>query len=206
MIAVVDYGMGNLRSIEKAMSILNADFIISNHKSDIESASHIILPGVGFFRNGMENLIKLGLVEVLTKEVLIKGKYLLGICLGMQLLFSVSEEGENVTGLNFINGRIVKFDFNEYLKLKVPHIGWNEVFGDDISSMSTFNDIEPYSNFYFLHSYHAAIGKEITCAYTDYGYNFVSAIQTNNIYGTQFHPEKSQKKGLRLLSNFIRLK
>ena len=205
MITVIDYGVGNLRSIEKALAILKADFKISNKEKDVESASHIILPGVGFFRKGFNNLINLNLVNILTQEVLIKGKYFLGICLGMQLLYTISEEGGNNKGLGFVNGDINKFKFSNGVKLKVPHIGWNEVFGDEMSKMPIFKQIDPYTNFYFLHSYHAVHNENINYTYTDYGYHFVSAIQKDNIYGTQFHPEKSQKKGLQLLKNFIEL-
>lgn len=205
MIVVIDYGMGNLRSIEKALTKIKGEFRISNKKEDIESATHIILPGVGFFEEGMKNLKELNLVPILNQEVVEKKKPLIGICLGMQLLFKTSEEGGLVKGLGFIDGHIKRFNFDKQLKLKVPHIGWNEVFGDGMSHIPIFKDIEPHTNFYFVHSYYAILHENANYTYTDYGYPFVSAVQKDNIYGTQFHPEKSQKKGLRILENFIGL-
>lgn len=206
MILVIDYGISNLRSIEKALTKLKADFTVSNKKEDFRSASHFILPGVGFYRNGMDNLMKLDLLDVLTHEVLLNGKYLLGICLGMQLLFSSSEEGGEVNGLNLIHGHVKRFHFPSESKLKVPHIGWNDVSGDSMASIDLFNEIEPETNFYFIHSYYVVCHEDIDCTFTDYGHLFVSAVQKGNIFGTQFHPEKSQGKGLQLLNNFIHLK
>ncbi len=206
MIIVISYGMGNLRSIEKALVKLNTEFKVSNTGKDIEAATHLILPGVGFFEEGMNNLRKLGLIDLLNNEVLKKRKPFLGICLGMQLLFNSSEEGGLIKGLGFIDGDVKKFKFNKELKLKIPHVGWNEVFGESMSNISLFNNIEQHSNFYFVHSYHATLNENINHCYTDYGYNFVSVVQKDNIYGTQFHPEKSQKKGLEILKNFIELR
>lgn len=201
MIAIIDYGMGNLRSIEKALSACGVDFFVSNEKERLKSASHIILPGVGFFKEGMNNLRELGLIEFLREEVLEKKKPILGICLGMQLLFETSEEGGLVEGLGFIKGNVKRFSFKTN-HLKVPHVGWNAVFGEDFSKIKIFKDIKENSNFYFVHSYHAVPEEEVIFSFTDHGYNFVSAIQKDNIYGTQFHPEKSQENGLKILKNF----
>lgn len=206
MIVVINYDMGNLRSIEKAMATLNAEFVVSNKIRDIETASHIIIPGVGSCMNGMDNLARLNLIDPLKEEVLKKGKYILGICLGMQILFSSSEEGGHMKGLGFIDADIKRFHFSAENRLKIPHIGWNEIFGEELLDMPIFKGIDPGTNFYFIHSYHAMPVKEARCCYTDYGYPFVAAIQKDNIFGTQFHPEKSQKKGLQLLKNFIELK
>jgi len=204
MIVIIDYGMGNLRSIEKALRKINADFIISNKIEDIESATHLILPGVGFFEEGMKNLEKLKLLEVIKSQVINKKKPILGICLGMQLLFKDSEEG-NVNGIGLIDGHVKKFKF-ETSELKIPHVGWNEVFGGDFSKIKIFKGIEEHSNFYFVHSYYAILNEKVQCSFTDYGSNFISAIQKENIYGTQFHPEKSQRKGLEILKNFVSIK
>ena len=205
MIVVIDYGMGNLRSIEKALDKLDVKFIISNNPQEIQLATHLILPGVGFFKQGMENLEQLNLTEILKKEVLINKKPILGICLGMQLLFKTSEEGGLVTGLGFVDGDIKKFNFKD-IKLKVPHVGWNAIFGEDFSKIPILENIEQNSNFYFVHSYHPILNEKINHVLTNYGYNFVSVIQKENIFATQFHPEKSQKKGLNIIKNFISLK
>jgi len=205
VIVVIDYDMGNIRSVEKALAKIGAEFKVSNQKKDLEKATHIIIPGVGSFDKGMRNFEKLGLTEMLKKEVLEKKKPLLGICLGMQLLFKTSEEGVGVNGLGFIDGNIKHFKFEHNQQLKIPHTGWNDVFGEDILLMPLFKNIGPYSNFYFVHSYHAVLNEKVNCGYTNYGYNYVSVVQKENIYGVQFHPEKSQKKGLEILRNFAAL-
>jgi len=203
MIVVIDYGMGNMRSIEKALNKIGAEFRISNNSDEIKYATHLILPGVGFFAQGMKNLRELGLIEILREEVLVKKKFLLGICLGMQLLFNKSEEGM-AEGLGFINGDVKRFNFKDN-NLKIPHIGWNRIFGEGLLKIKIFEGIEQDSNFYFVHSYHPVLNEEIDCVFTDYGYDFVSGIQKGNIFATQFHPEKSQDKGLEILRNFVRL-
>jgi len=205
LVMIIDYGMGNMRSIEKALAALKADFIISGAREDLRKATHIILPGVGYFAEGMKNLQKLDIISALSEEVLGKNKFLLGICLGMQILFNTSEEGGLIPGLGYINGDIRRFRFENGSSLKVPHIGWNEVYSTDMGNVVVLKDIEPATNFYFIHSYHAVLHEEIPHACTDYGYPFVSVVQKNTVFGTQFHPEKSQKKGLALLNNFISL-
>lgn len=202
MIVIINYGLGNLRSLEKALAKVGADFIVSSKAEDIKKASHLILPGVGFFKEGMDNLKKLGLIEVLKEEILIKKKPVLGICLGMQLLFKTSEEGGLIPGLGFIDGEVKKFKFPDK-NLKIPHIGWNRIFGDSLEKIEIFKGLEQDSSFYFIHSYHAVLNEKIDCVYTDYGYDFVSAIQKDNIFATQFHPEKSQQKGIQIIKNFI---
>lgn len=205
MIVIIDYGMGNLRSISKALDKLEIEFKISNKIEDIEAATHIILPGVGFYPEAMKNLINLNFVDSLKKEVLINKKPILGLCLGMQLLFKSSEEGGFTEGLGFINGFVKKFDFNNK-KLKIPHIGWNNVFGGEFSKIEILKDIQEDSNFYFVHSYHPILNEKIFFALTDYGYGFVSVVQKNNVFGTQFHPEKSQKKGISIIKNFASIR
>ena len=163
MILVIDYGMGNLRSIEKALRAAGADFKVSHNKSDITSAESLLLPGVGSFGEGMQSLKKLGLID----------------------------------------GKVNKFSFSGGANLKVPHMGWNDVFGQDMKTIPLFKDIAEHTNFYFVHSYHAVLEETIPHALTTYGYDFVSAVQKNNIFGTQFHPEKSQKKGIEMLKNFV---
>lgn len=212
MILVIDYGMGNLRSIEKALRKVGVDFKVSSAASDIDAASAILLPGVGSFGEGMRNLKRLGILKPLTKAVIGEKKPLLGVCLGMQLLFKTSEEGGS-NGLGFIDGEVRKFSFagananpgtraGAKAKMKIPHMGWNDVFGPDLAKMPLFKNLDEHTNFYFVHSYHAVPKEVAACGYTNYGYDFVSAIQKGNIFGTQFHPEKSQKKGLELLKNF----
>ena len=206
MICIIDYKLGNIRSLVKAFNSMNGNVIVSNKYSDIKESSKLVLPGVGSFKKGMEHLRDYDLVSVLKEEVLIGNKPFLGICLGMQLLFKNSEEDGLVEGLGFIDGEIRKFDFNSGADFKIPHMGWNNIFGGKFDSIEIFKGIEESANFYFVHSYHALLGEVLDCVYTDYGYNFVSAIQKDNIYGTQFHPEKSQKEGLKIIKNFIQLK
>ena len=205
MIVVINYGMGNLRSIEKALTKLNADFKISNKKEDMRRASRLILPGVGAFGEGMKNLRSLKLIDVLREEVLEKKKPILGICLGMQLLFGSGEEGGETEGIGLVSGKVIRFNLLQESKLKVPHIGWNSVFHKGNQRIKIFEKIEEESNFYFVHSYHCVIDDKVICAFTNHCYDFVSAFQKENVFGTQFHPEKSQTKGLALLKNFISL-
>lgn len=201
MIVVADYGMGNLRSIEKALSRIGKKFVISRKREDFASATHIILPGVGNFREGMSNLKKMGLDKILEKEVILNKKPILGICLGMQLLFKTGQESGMNNGLGFIEGDVIKFSFNGSKKLKIPHIGWNDVYGN-LEKMDIFWGIPEHTDFYFVHSYHAKINEPVIFAETEYGNSFVSAVMKENIFGVQFHPEKSQKYGLELLKNF----
>lgn len=205
MILVIDYGMGNMRSIEKALARIGTKFKVSGKVKDFEKATHIIIPGVGSFGEGIKSLGDIGLIDALKKEVLVNKKPLLGICLGMQLLFKDSEEGGLAKGLGLIEGSVKRFNFVGKAQLKIPHMGWNEVFGEGIQYMPLFKNIEQHSNFYFVHSFHVIPDEKAICGYTDYGYDFVSAVQKGNIFGVQFHPEKSQKKGLEILRNFAAL-
>ena len=202
MIVIVDYGMGNLRSILNKLQRMDVKAIISSKVEDIEKAEKLILPGVGSFATGMDNLEKYDLIPILNKKVIKEKKPILGICLGMQLVTKRSEEG-NADGLGWIDAETKKFDFGrKNIGLKIPHMGWNSI---DIRRDSLLlKDIFINSTFYFVHSYHVCCnGTNSIVATTNYGYDFTSVIQKENIFGTQFHPEKSHKNGIRLLKNFV---
>lgn len=202
MLVVVDYGMGNNGSIINMLRKIGAEAVISSNREDVKKADKIILPGVGAFDNGMKNLNKLELVPVLNEKVIGNKIPILGICLGMQLFTKTSDEGI-LPGLGWIDAQTVKFKFSENHKnLKIPHMGWNTISIKKQSSL--FNDMCPESRFYFVHSYHVICndeGDRLTT--TMHGYEFVSAIQRENIIGVQFHPEKSHKFGMKLLRHFV---
>ena len=201
MIVIVDYGLGNLRSIEKAFTRMNCEVLISAKKEDVLKASKLILPGVGNFKQGMENLKMRDLLKPLHEAVIKKGIPILGICLGMQLLANSSAEG-NCPGLGWIDTAVVKFGFSIDPKLKVPHIGWNSVKRNIDEKL--FDQIAQDAEFYFVHSYCVMHkGNAASFGTTFYGSEFVSYFQKENIYGVQFHPEKSHKAGLALIMNFI---
>ncbi|HIP36691.1 MAG TPA: imidazole glycerol phosphate synthase subunit HisH [Crocinitomix sp.] len=197
-IVIIDYKMGNLKSVEKAFAKVGADVIISNDSQIIKNASKIVLPGVGAFKDGMKYLKELGLIDVLHKEVLQNKKPFLGICLGMQLIAKKSYENGKTEGLGWIDGIVVKFDSSN---LKVPHVGWNNVTYKKENVL--FKDIPNSSDFYFVHSYHFTSLEDAVTSSTDYGDDFVSSLQKENIFAVQFHPEKSQKVGLKFLENFV---
>ncbi len=199
MIAVVDYGMGNLRSVQKAIEHLGYKCVVSSESSDIDSASHVILPGVGAFRDAMKNLKERNLIDVIIKNCVVKKKPLLGICLGMQVLFEESEEFGVHRGLGILKGRVIRFRTN----LKVPHMGWNSV--KLIREEPLIKNDDQF--FYFVHSYYVVPSDNaIVSGTTDYDISFASYINSENIFATQFHPEKSEKQGLQLLKNFCELK
>lgn len=196
MIAIVDYGMGNLRSVENALDFLGIESIITSDKETILNSDGIILPGVGAFPDAIDNIKEVGLDKVL-KEAVNKGKPLLGICLGMQLLFEESDEVKLSKGLGFLKGRIEKLNID----LKVPHMGWNSLNMEKKSPI--LNGIKKGSHVYFVHSYYAVTGEEgILNAYADYGVKVPGVVSKGNVYGIQFHPEKSGEIGLRMLKNF----
>ena len=204
MIAIIDYGIGNLGSILNMLKKLRIEAIITDDIDTIENTDKIILPGVGSFDNGMRNLNERGFVPILNKLALEDKKPILGICLGMQLLGKGSEEGE-LEGLGWLDAETVRFKFDgEDSRLKIPHMGWNRV---DIKNYETiFKDMYPKARYYFVHSLHVKCNdSENVLATTNYGFDFVSAVQKENILGTQFHPEKSHKFGMKLLENFGRL-
>lgn len=201
MITIVDYGMGNLRSVQKAFERVGVDARVTSQAADVAAAEKLVLPGVGAFQDAIGELHKQELVEPIRAHIE-SGKPFLGICLGLHLLFDVSYEDGTWDGLGIIPGKVVKFpDFED---LKVPHMGWNRlnVSGDQPLLAGIPDD----AYFYFVHSYYVVPDEEsVVAARTDYGIEFVSMIARDNIFATQFHPEKSQKVGLRLLKNFASL-
>ena len=202
-IVVIDYGLGNLTSVYNAFVFLDADVRVSSSRETIESVGKIVLPGVGAFQDAMKGLDERGLIEPL-RECLSSGKIYLGICLGLQVLFETSEEG-NREGLGVLKGKVRRFD--ETKGVKIPHIGWNSVDKLDKARDQRLTDgIEDGSYFYFDHSYYGKPDDEgIIAGTTEYGDRFGSFMAKDNIYAVQFHPERSQALGLRLLKNFIRL-
>lgn len=204
MITIIDYNMGNIASIENMLKKFGAEAIVTSDPSIIEEAEKIILPGVGSFDYGMNNLNKLGITEVLKTKVLEEKIPLLGICLGMQLLTQKSEEG-TLPGLGFINAKTVKFQ-QEHCeeKIKIPHMGWNYIKVNNESIL--FDDFNKEMRFYFVHSFYVECEKqENVLANTQYGKTFASVIGNDNILGVQFHPEKSHSYGMKLLKNFVEL-
>lgn len=197
MIAIADYGIGNLRSVQKAFNKLGYDAIISGDKAVIESASHVVLPGVGAFADAINLLRISGLDKIIIAEAK-KGKPILGICLGMQLLFESSSESGFHEGLGLIKGKITRFNID----LKVPQVGWNSV--KVAKSSKILNNVDG-EYFYFVHSFCAADINNETCGITDYSVEFTSAVEKNNIFGVQFHPEKSGESGLKILKNFAEI-
>jgi glutamine amidotransferase len=196
--------MGNLRSVQKAFEKVGCDAVITNNHEIIKNASKIVLPGVGAFKDGMKNLEELGLIEILNEEVLENKKLFLGICLGMQLVAKKSYENAETDGLGWVDAEVVKFDFTDYdKKLKIPHVGWNNVSYKNNNLL--FDGIANNSDFYFVHSYYFKTNEDIVTSTTDYGFDFVSSVNKNNIYACQFHPEKSQTAGLKLIENFVNI-
>ena len=199
MIAIIDYGAGNLQSVKKALDYLGCESVITSDKSVIESATHIILPGVGSFGDAMASIRSRGLEEVI-KNAASGDKRFLGICLGLQLLFEESEESPGVKGLGIFKGSIVKIPEN--LGLKVPHMGWNSV--DIKQKNGIFADIKNDSYFYFVHSYYLKdADSNIVAGTAEYGVDIQCAVQKGKVCATQFHPEKSGEIGLKLLKNFV---
>jgi glutamine amidotransferase len=202
-IVIVDYGMGNLFSVRKKLVRLHADAVVSSSPSEIACADKIILPGVGHFQKAMENLVSLNLLETINESVLIKKKPILGICLGMQLMANKSEEG-NVNGLGWFDADVVRFKVKDALKNKIPHMGWNQI--SIAKDNELMKGIPNLSEFYFVHSFHfKCYDSRDVLNVTDYDYSFVSAVQKENIFGVQYHPEKSHDVGTQLLKNYIDL-
>lgn len=202
MIAIVDYGMGNLGSIANMLKKVGAEAIITSDESVIGKAEKLILPGVGAFDNGMKNLAERGLTEILNRKAIEDRTPVLGICLGMQLLTKGSEEGER-PGLGWIDGETLKFKFEKNESaLKVPHMGWNSVTLKHENGI--FHDMHAEPRFYFVHSYYVRCNKDSDIlATTHYGHEFTSSVRRENIWGTQFHPEKSHKFGMKVFQNFV---
>ena len=207
MIAIIDYGMGNLRSVQKGFERMGREAVVTREPHTILDASKVVLPGVGAFPDCMRNLEEFGLIDVVQKSIA-SGKPFLGICLGLQLLFTESEEFGISKGLDIIKGRVVRFKGplfetqNSKLEiLKVPHMGWNSA--SIKRRPPALADVPDNSHFYFVHSFHVVPeDKGVIATTTDYGTEFVSSIWKDNIFATQFHPEKSQALGLTILKRF----
>ena len=197
MVAIVDYGMGNVASVQKALNFLKIESVITDNHEVIKKSKIILLPGVGSFFQGMKNLKERGLDQLLTKEVIVNKKSFIGICLGMHLIMDKGYEPEECEGLGWIKGDVKMFDLKD---LAIPHMGWNDI---KVQNDTYYSDCETF-DFYFIHSYHINLENQIeTAATANYGYEFVASIQKENIFATQFHPEKSQNSGLSILKSFF---
>ena len=202
-IVIVDYGMGNLRSVQKKIESLSVDVQISADLTKIANAQKLVLPGVGNFANGVKKLKQSGIWDVLTDKVHVQKTPILGICLGMQLMAKSSEEG-NVDGFGWFDAEVVKFTISDKLKYKVPHTGWNSVIIEKENPL--LKTISSDAMFYFVHSFHIkCFNKQDILTTSEYEYEFTSAIQKDNIFGVQFHPEKSHDIGKIVFKNFIDL-
>ncbi|PIQ15649.1 MAG: imidazole glycerol phosphate synthase subunit HisH [Flavobacteriales bacterium CG18_big_fil_WC_8_21_14_2_50_32_9] len=201
MISIINYNAGNIKSIQNMLKRIGVKSMICSSAEEIEQADKLILPGVGHYDHGMKNLHQSGLIEILNKKVREDKTPLLGICLGAQLLGNKSEEGIE-KGLGWIDMDVIKFDKKKLSSsLKIPHMSWNEIKINKPSAL--LEGLNNDSRFYFVHSYHMQPNdKTDILTTTNYGYNFTSAIEKDNIYGVQFHPEKSHKFGMQLLTNF----
>jgi len=197
-IVLIDYEVGNIHSIQNALELLGYRTKVSRKADDIHAAQALILPGVGSFGEAMGNLMKFNLIDVLNHAVLHQGKPILGICLGMQILTESSEEDPAFAGLGWIPGKVIKVDVPN---LRVPHVGWNEL--DIHLEAPLFSKHENTSHYYFDHSYHFTCSKQFVAASAQYGIEVIAAVQKENIYGVQFHPEKSYNNGLKLFRSFF---
>lgn len=202
MIAIINYGLGNLSSILNMHKRLGIDAVISNNFDELQNADKLILPGVGHFDKGMQNLNNSGLTDLLNQLVQ-KGKPILGICLGAQLMTRRSEEGSE-KGLGWVSADTVRFNFNGNTSLKVPHMGWADL--QIARNSPLWQQLPAEPRFYFVHTYHFRFDtNDAMTATALYGYEFACAFQQNNVYGVQFHPEKSHKFGMKVLENFAAL-
>lgn len=203
MIGIIDYNMGNLASVYNACNLLDAKASFVKNPEDLKNFDRIILPGVGAYGDAMEHLHQTGMFNAI-HEYAKSGKPMIGICLGMQLLFESSEEFGNHKGLGLIDGKVVKFDKSKmHDDTKIPHMGWNVIKTENEHTL--FEGLkDPY--LYFVHSYHAITDDKNVIGKTEYGYDFVSAVHKENIYGFQPHPEKSHENGITILKNFMNLK
>jgi len=214
MIVVIDYGMGNLHSVRKALEVVGARAKASADPRDIERADKIVFPGVGSFGEAMKELKRRKLAAPI-KNAIAEGKPFLGLCLGLQLLFEKSEEAPGIRGLGILHGEVKRFRSSFIVnrlsqkKLKVPHMGWNQIVRltiDDKRKTNILKGIPSGSYMYFVHSYYVKPkDKGVVLTTTDYGIKFVSGVRKDNVYALQFHPEKSQEMGLKILRNFVRL-
>lgn len=203
MIVIADYGMGNVRSIQRMLKKIGVPSILGTRSDELREASALILPGVGAFDHAMVRLEEVGFRSILDELVCEKRVPVLGICLGMQLLFEQSEEGER-PGLGWLKGDVRRFKFDESQRLPIPHMGWREVRATPSSFVH--DPAEELPRFYFVHSYHAILSDpKVIAAVAHYGYSFCCAVQHENIFGAQFHPEKSHRFGMKLLTRFVSL-
>lgn len=201
MIKIIDYGMGNLRSVQKALERLGAEAEICTSARELNDAPKLILPGVGAFRDAIHELRRQEMVAPI-REHIAAGRPFLGICLGLQLLFDVSYEDGQWEGLGVVPGEVVRF--TDRPGLKVPHMGWNAL--ETVGEPRLLAGLPPDPHVYFVHSYHVMPREpSVVAAYTDYGGKFVSVIERDNLFAVQFHPEKSQRVGLKILANFAAL-
>lgn len=200
-IGIVDYKMGNIASLINSLEKVGSHGVLVSTVKEIKKCDKLILPGVGAFNDAAEHLKEANLDEAI-KEYAKSGKYLFGVCLGMQLLFEKSEESQGIKGLELIKGEVVHFNKNN--NLKIPHMGWNRV--DIQKEDPIFSGLAKNFYLYFVHSYHVNCDNKYILATTDYGESFVSAVRHENIYGLQPHPEKSHDNGLKILKNFVELK
>jgi glutamine amidotransferase len=201
VIAIVDYGMGNVRSVRNAIEFLGGEAVITADPAALAAADRLVLPGVGAFGDAMRNLACRRLPEILHEEVIVRRKPLLGICLGLELLASCSTEHGTNAGLGWIDARVVRFESGE--RLRIPHMGWNEI--ELQQPHPIFEGVKPRGDaFYFVHSYHMVCSDaRDVVATSDHGVRFTAAVARGNIVATQFHPEKSQDNGVQVLRNFL---
>ena len=203
MISIIDIGIGNIGSIVNMCKYIGIETEVINQSLQIKKAQKLILPGVGNFDAGMDNMIRLGIKNTLDDVILIKKTPILGICLGMQMLCDISNEG-NKRGLGYIKGKCIHLSDNEVMEERVPHMGWNNI--EVVSESPLFTNLYNKNKFYFTHSYHLVCDNESNViGKTSYGVKFTSAVNQENIFGVQFHPEKSHSYGMRLLNNFCNL-
>jgi glutamine amidotransferase len=206
MIGIIDYGMGNLRSVQMGFARVGAEARIIHLPAEVANASKLVLPGVGAFADAIANLRQLGLDAPIVKAIE-QGRPFLGICLGLQLLFDISYEDGEHTGLGVLPGKVVRFNFDDLApssRPSIPHMGWNQI--DYAGHIPLLDGVPPGSYLYFVHGYYVEpMTDSVIRVTTDYGRPFVSAVARDNLLATQFHPEKSQAVGLRILENFTRL-
>ena len=204
-IKILDIGISNLQSVINAFESINKTILICEDHKDIKNGDAFVLPGVGSFDFGMKSLIEKNYIDALNNEVINKNKPILGICLGMQLLFTCGYENDKETdGLGFADGEVKKMKIHDFKNYKLPHVGWNDV--KILNNNGLFKDIKDGTDFYFIHSFYAQpVNKNIISALSNNSVDFMCAFEKDNIFGVQFHPEKSQKSGLQLLKNWCEL-
>ena len=203
MISIIDYGMGNLNSVKRKLDRMGLKSIITSDPEEIKKSDKIILPGVGHFAKAILEIKNRGLWDLLSEQVIVKKKLVLGICLGMQLMAKHSEEGDS-EGFGWIDAEVLRFKVSDRIKYKIPHMGWNTI--RPLKDSLLLEKISLESEFYFVHSYHVLCdNSEDVLAQTDYDYSFTSAFQKENIFGVQFHPEKSHDAGEVVLRNFVKI-